>query len=230
VSASVRAGCLDRRPGNSGQHGLQQVGDAVAVACRNRLGLAKAQLEEVGAHEFGIQVLGLVDHQPHAPAELAQCAGDGVVVGSHAGAAVDHQDHGVGLLGRRQRLRADLARQLRVFAQQAAGVDDPERPLAEPAFAEQPVARDAGKIRHQRVATAREAVEQRRLADVRPAKECDDRCHVARQSPGRSAYRRPPSDKKYATPSRTVGASRKASLVGRVRPASVPSSPRSQCT
>jgi len=52
---------------------------------------------------------------------------------------------------------------------EAAGVDDQEGPLAEPAIAVMAVTREAGLVGDQRVARLGQPVEQRRLADVGPA-------------------------------------------------------------
>ena len=68
---------------------------------------------------------------------------------------------------------------------EAAGVDDEVRPAAQAAVAVVAVARHARQVVHDRVAAAREAVEEGRLADVRPPDQGDDRLH------GERAYRSP---------------------------------------
>ena len=66
----------------------------------------------------------------------------------------------------------------------AAGVDDEIRNRAELAEAEFPVARETRIISNQRIARTREPVEQRRLADIGSADQCDYGKH--RTGPGGS--------------------------------------------
>ena len=75
------------------QRQLDQVDDAIAVRCRNRIRLAQAQFVELGHGGAGSHALGLVDRQQHALlAGFAQQLGDLVVMGVEAGSRV-HQEH-----------------------------------------------------------------------------------------------------------------------------------------
>src|SRR6185295_8839579 len=97
-----------------------------------------------------------------------------------AGAAVDHEDDGVGLgyglLGLARHLDEDALLGARL---EAASVDGDEGAAALAAFAVVPVARDAGDVVHDRVAAAGEPVEERGLADVRAPDQGDHRLHSA---------------------------------------------------
>src|SRR5207244_4560255 len=73
---------------------------------------------------------------------------------------------------------ARLARHLREDAVlrdrlEAAGVDDDEGLRPEPPLPVMAIAREPRQVRHQRIARAREAVEQRRLPDVGPPHDDD---------------------------------------------------------
>ena len=124
--------------------------------------------------------------------------------GARPARAVDDEDHRVGLddrlLGLARHLDEDAFGGARL---EAAGVDGDEGARAEPAFAVVPVARHARHVVHDRVAAAREPVKERRLADVRPPDQGDDRLH------GASAYR-PPSSVCTRRPCRQRAAARRA--------------------
>ena len=125
-----------------------------------------------GAHAFAVD---LVRGDQHRLAGLAEQLRDLAVDGGHALARVDDERHDVGLVQRAQRLlphrREDPGRE-RI---EAAGVDDakPRRPPLADAVAA--IARDARLVLDQRRLPADQAVEQRRLADVRPPDQRDQR-------------------------------------------------------
>ena len=103
--------------------------------------------------------------------------GDGLVVVGDPDRSVDHEQDDVGVAHR----GLDLARHLGIERRPgtarhpAAGVDDAER-HAEPVRLEDlAITGDPGAILHDRRLLADDAVEQRRLADVRPADDGDER-------------------------------------------------------
>ena len=129
------------------------------------------ELERLGV---AARVVELVGDQDHRLARAAQEVGELLVAGSDAGARVDHEQHEIGLGDRRARLVGDLAlHRARVARIDAAGVEDREGrapPLDDQLLA---VARDAGLLVHDGLARRGQAVDERRLADVREADDGD---------------------------------------------------------
>jgi hypothetical protein len=166
--------------------GRQQVVEVVAAQGRYRQRVAETELVEGRGGLAPGPSLGLVDDEQHGLAGAPHQIDDGGVLGDRAGPAVDHQGHGIGLADGERHLLRHLARQRRGFAGQAAGVDDDGGALRPRRVAVQPVPRQAGIVGHQRVAGARQGVEQRRLADVGTADDGKDRQgHGQRRSRGR---------------------------------------------
>ena len=109
------------------------------------------------------------------------------VGGGQAGARVDDEQDRVAVDKRRFRLRAHPARKRgRVAFLEAGRVDDGEGKVGEPRLALAAVAGDARLIVDERELAPDEAVEQSRLADVRPADDRDLGAHVI-SSPARLA-------------------------------------------
>ena len=109
--------------------------------------------------------------------EPAQALDAAAVERVQPGAAVDDHDDDVGLLGGEQRLPAHGAAELfLLLGLEAAGVDDQEAPaIVRSGDGDVAIARDARRRRHQGAARTGEAIEERRLAGVRPPHEGDDR-------------------------------------------------------
>ncbi len=119
----------------------------------------------------------------------AQVLRDVVVLAGQSRPDVEHEDHCVGLGHRLASLLGHLGDDAgRLLRFEAAGVDDDEFARAEAGVPVVAVAGQAGEVGHDRVAALRDAVEQRRLADVRPPDERDDRFHR-----GLKAYKPPPA-------------------------------------
>jgi hypothetical protein len=97
------------------------------------------------------------------------------VDGGHALARVDDERHDVGLVERAQRLLAHGGQDAGRERIEAARVDDAEAGRAPLAHAVTAIARDARLVLDQRGLPADQPVEQRRLADVRPAQQRDQR-------------------------------------------------------
>ena len=101
------------------------------------------------------------------------------------GARIDHEQDRVAIDKRCFRLRAHAARErLQIAFLEACGVDDGEGKVRDPALALAAVAGDARLIVDQGQPAADQPVEQRRLADVRPADDRDLGAHVVRVRDG----------------------------------------------
>jgi hypothetical protein len=95
-----------------------------------------------------------------------------------AGARVEQQQRDIGLADRLLGLLAHAGLERLVeHILQAGGVDHGEVEVAEMPCAEAPVARHARLVVHQRQLLADQAVEQGRLADIRPADDGDGEGH-----------------------------------------------------
>jgi hypothetical protein len=124
----------------------------------------------------GLWLVHLVGHQQPGLAAGAQHVGDATVARVQPGARVDHEQQeirlGDGLLHLPPDL--DVHRVLRVL-HDAAGIDEPEVAPRPVGSREVPVARGARFVGDDRGVATDDAVEQRRLADVGPPDQGDDR-------------------------------------------------------
>ena len=132
--------------------------------------VAEAEAVELQRVEVFARVVELVGEHEYLPARLAQDLGELLVTGRHPRLRVDDEQHEVGLLDGLPRLRRDLrAERSGVGAVDPARIDEAERragPLAKELLA---VTRDSRRLVDDRGARRGEAVDQRRLADVRVA-------------------------------------------------------------
>ena len=161
------------RPGRRLDDLVEQVARAVAVERRDGNRVAEAEPVELERLEVAARVVELVREHEHGPPRHAQDLRELLVSGRHTRFRIDDEEHEVRLLDRLTRLRRDLrAERPGVGAIDAARVDEAERrsrPLAEKLLA---VAGDARCLVDDGGARRSQAVDQRRLADVR---EADDR-------------------------------------------------------
>ena len=159
---------------------VDEVAHAFAVRGGHRQRLADAKLVELGDRRRR-QAFALVAHEDDRASGAAQEVGDALVLRHEALARIDEERDDVALgdrvLGLPRHLLEDPVLGDRL---EAAGVDDEELAVAEARAADVAVARQAGQVVHQRVARAREPVEQRRLADVGPADQGERGEHGAR--------------------------------------------------
>ena len=150
------------------QRNLDHFAHVVAVRRGDRQRFAQAQFEKIGGYLGALHPLCLVDQQQDRLAGLAQLPSNDGVLRRAPGAAVDQEQHHVGLVHR-------LAALLGHFVQDAilgdrlqpAGIHHQIRPVAHSAAPVMAVARQPGLVSDQRVAAAREAVEQGGLTHVR---------------------------------------------------------------
>src|SRR6185295_16759316 len=113
-----------------------------------------------------------------------------------ADARVDDEENQIRFADRLTDLTADLDVHWRArIVGDAAGVDEPEMTPGPIGLREVAIARRAGFLGDDGAVVADDAIEERRLADVRPSDECDDGdCHVwATRRLGDSATRLPSS-------------------------------------
>ena len=125
-----------------------------------------------------IESLGLVERQRHRLAGAPQLAGDEMVLRREPGARIGEEDQAVGLGDRALGLRAHLRLDARPGSRPGRRCRSPRRAPAP--GAPKPYWRSRvspGHVGHDGIARAGEHVEQRRLADVRPADERDDGQH-----------------------------------------------------
>ena len=152
---------------------VEQVAAAEPLRRRDGDRLAEPEPVELGRQRDVRDAVDLVRGDDHGQRRAAQQLRQLLVAGAHARARVDHEHGDVGFGEPRLRLLADRAgERVLVLEVDAAGVDQLEAapvPLAVEVLA---VARHPGLLVHDRLAAAREAVDQRGLADVRVA---DDR-------------------------------------------------------
>ncbi len=159
-----------RGVGKLRQHQVHEVRNTVAVHRRNRERIAQPQRMELRGDHRQHHPFGLVDDEPDFAACFAQLAADDPVLVRQAGARIHHEQHGVGLVHRLARLPRHLVvNAVLRHRLETAGVDHQIRLVADAAVTVMAVARNARRIGDDGVARAREPVEQRRLADIRPA-------------------------------------------------------------
>ena len=174
LRASLRLALGRQRPDDR----VEQVAGAAAVGRRDRVGLLPAERVELGGLELALLVVGLVDGDDHRLGRR----GAGVRAASRSA-------------GRRRRSSASTTNTMTsasAIASRAcswtrasigspglelepAGVDDDEPPAVPLGVAVEAVAGRPGAVLDDGRALADEPVEQRALADVRPADDGDDR-------------------------------------------------------
>ena len=152
---------------------VEKVAGAVAVESRDRDRVAEPEAMELERLEVAARIVELVREHQHLTTGRAQDLGELLVARRHACSRVDDEQNEIGLLDGLPRLRRDLGAEWPgVGLVDTAGVDEAERrprPLAEELLA---VARDSRRLVDDGRARRGQAVDQRRLADVR---EADDR-------------------------------------------------------
>ena len=111
--------------------------------------------------------------------DVAQDAADRIVIGCDARLAVDDEDDRIGLFGAHERLFANGALEDVVVAHlDTAGIDEREMNAAPFGLVIRAVARDAAHLMHDGVVAVRDAVHERRFADIGAPYDGDDwQCH-----------------------------------------------------
>jgi hypothetical protein len=166
-----RLGLGDRQPAG---HGVEQIADARSVLRRDRHDRVEAQRVELDHAGLRLAIVGLVDGDDHRPAALPDGRGDLFVAGHQTVLAVgDEHDQ----IGRRDRamalLKDELVQRILAGAEHAAGVDDGDVRTLPFGLGGDDVAGGAGDRRDDGAPRPGDAIEQRRLADIRPADEDD---------------------------------------------------------
>jgi len=152
------------------QRELDHLAHVVAMRRGNRQRLAQTQLEKIGSHLGALHSLRLVDQQQNRLAGLAQLTGDECVLRRATGAAVNQEQHHVSFIHRLAALPGHLEQDAVLGDRfQPAGIHHQIRSFPYPTLPIMAVARQPRLVGDQRVAAAREAVEQGGLAHVRTA-------------------------------------------------------------
>ena len=142
---------------------------------------------EFGALELTLLVVGLVDRDDDRRRRAPQQVGRLQVGRGHPHSRIDHEHDDVRLGDGQPGLLLDAELDGVVGVDlEPAGVDEHEPAAVPLGIPVQPVAGGAGAVLHDRGARTDDAVEQRALADVRPADDGDDRERAAQpvRSPG----------------------------------------------
>ena len=138
------------------------------------LRVAHSQAVELGSAELPGVVIHFIDGQHHWFLGGTQHLGGGDVRGSHALHYVGHQDDHIGVGHRHLGLLLDqLPDDAFRVGLQTAGVQQDEMEVFPPGVGHQTVAGGAGHIADDGLTPADDPVEEGRLADVRPADDCD---------------------------------------------------------
>ena len=145
---------------------------------RDRDRLAEAKRIGIEHARFGGAALGLVGEQDHGPPGFAQEVGKGPIERGRAGAGIDEKerhvrgrDGGLGL-----RLHA-AGKAVGGSLLEPCGIDHRESQIAELRPPLAAIAGDTGLVVDQSQAAPDEAIEQGRLADIRPAHDGDREAH-----------------------------------------------------
>ncbi len=161
---------------------------ALAMLGGERDRLAKAETEHLVDAGLPGRAFRLVGDEDDRLVGAAHRLREMLVGVGEPGARVDHEQDRVAIDERRFRLRAHApGERFRIALFKTGGVDDGEGEVRDPAFALAAVARDARLVVDERQPAADQPVEQRRLADIRPADDRDFGAHVV---PARRRRRR----------------------------------------
>ena len=156
---------------------VKQVARAVAMRSGNGARVAQAQAVELPQGlVFLIGVVELIHRKQHGFAALAQHAGHFDVVGRSARAAVDEENHDVGLVRAGKRLLANgFLERVLVAHLDAAGIDEREVHAIPIGLMIRAVARDAAHLVNDGLVLAGNAVDKRGLAHVGATHNSNDR-------------------------------------------------------
>jgi hypothetical protein len=184
---------------------IEQVAGATSVIRRDGDRVPEPQLVELDRGVAAGQTIGFVRDQNRRFVGSPQHVGDFMVARVDATARVDHEHDNVGLadgdVGLLARVVGNLGERSGfdfLIVLQSAGVDQGELDSAPVRRAVDAVASRSRLVFDDGAPFADQAVEQRGLADVRPADDCDDRfCHwrsanTARRVQGGSTPALPP--------------------------------------
>ena len=188
TTASFRTGS-DGRAWVSGSRLVSRSSRSVrpfALSALTKTGAPKPQRVELRRGRLVFRVLDLVRHEQHRPPQLAQARADLLVERHQSLLRVHQEEHHVGALEGAVDLRLDLGGQV-VRRADAAGVPELEQALVVLDDGADPVARDAGGRVHDGDALPRQAVQERRLADVRPPDDDDRRDRAGAAGDGAEA-------------------------------------------
>ncbi|GMA39637.1 hypothetical protein GCM10025883_16820 [Mobilicoccus caccae] len=165
---ATRVGTGDRRLlGQHGQHGVEHVAAAPPVQGRDRVGLTEPEGPQHRRVRLGAAVVDLVGHEDHGLTGPAQQLDDGLVGVGRTDHGVDDEHDHVGQFDGHLGLFGDAQVDARGVDLPPAGVDQGEPATGPLGVVGHPVARDAGNVLDDRLAAPEDAVDQRRLADVR---------------------------------------------------------------
>ena len=162
--------------GRQGRHDVvEHVAGAVAVDGAHGVRVAQAQAVELPQGAFVAGVVELVDRQEDGGLGALEHAGDALVFLGHAGAAVNEEDDGVGLVAGGESLRGDgLLEAVCVADGDAAGVDEHEVGAVPVGLVVGAVAGDAAHLVHDGVCSLADAVDESGLAHVGAAHDGND--------------------------------------------------------
>jgi hypothetical protein len=141
-------------------------------------GFAEAETVELRGRHVVVEAFRLVGDDQHGPAAAAQELSDMQVLRRAALARVHHEQHAIGFFHRLQRLLGHQLFDTDDGLDETARVDHDTAARAGPRVAVLAVAGEPRHVRDERVARARERVEERGLADVRAPDESNDGQHV----------------------------------------------------
>ena len=185
--ATRTAGRQRRGNGRLGREDLhddvQEIAGATSMQGGNGVGLAQAKAPQVGSVGLLQGRVHLVSGQDDRLLLGAQHLHDALVRGGDADGRIQDEDDSVSQINGDLCLLGDGTIQTLDVDLPAAGVDEREvasRPFGGVGDA---IAGHAGRVLHDRLAPTKDAVDQRGLADVRPADDCEHgqtRSHVVR--------------------------------------------------
>ena len=147
-----------------------------------RKNVFKAERGEFIRSRFGMEIIRFVDCDQHRLARATKTISYLAVQRDHSLLHIDDEENYSRRIDRQLDLRIRCARDhvLRLFpAQQAesAGIDEGEPPPVPFRLSADAVARHPRLIVHNGNAPPNDAVEERRLADIGPAHDCNHSCH-----------------------------------------------------
>ena len=154
---------------------LEHVGDTAPMQGGDRVRLTEPQVPQRGGLGLLAGVVDLVGHEEHRLVRLAEQAHHVLVGRRRPDGGVDDEEHDVGEVDRDLGLsghrRVDALR----VGLPPAGVDEGEAAVEVVALVRDAVASDPGRVLDDGLATAEDAVDERRLAHVRATDDGDDR-------------------------------------------------------
>ncbi len=142
--------------------------------------MVDAKLIELSHSDVRVDAINLIGDVVDRFANLAQLRGQIFIARSQPGTGIEQEKYRVGLFHSLMGLLGHGRVDPLLFAADTSSINDDKASIGEARLSVLAVAGQAGQVGHQGIATARQSIEQRRLADIGTPHQGDHWNHIRR--------------------------------------------------